>query len=88
MRRISYFLVIIFLTACSSGKLPKYRDPAVPVDERVEDLVKKMTLDEKVAQLQALHAKDTVIFDKYGNFVGRNDSAVLYHGAGAYYGRN
>lgn len=88
MRRISYFLVIIFLSSCSSGKLPKYRDPAVPVDERVEDLVKRMTLDEKVAQLQALHAKDTVIFDKDGNFVGRNDSAVLYHGAGAYYGRN
>jgi beta-glucosidase len=33
---------------------PPYRDPAREVDERVRDLVSRMTLEEKVAQTLAL----------------------------------
>lgn len=33
---------------------PRYKDPAAPVDERVEDLLGQMTLDEKIAQLGCL----------------------------------
>ncbi len=87
MKKIAFFLFIAFLTACSSEKTPKYRNPAVSVDERVKDLVKRMTLEEKVAQLQAFRGKDTVVFDSEGNFVAGADSVVLYHGAGAYYAR-
>ncbi|WP_158579677.1 hypothetical protein [Parabacteroides sp. AM58-2XD] len=28
----------------------EYKDPAVPVEERVEDLLSRMTLDEKIAR--------------------------------------
>ncbi|HEU5112413.1 MAG TPA: beta-glucosidase, partial [Acidimicrobiia bacterium] len=33
------------------GQLPAYRDPGLPVGERVESLLEMMTLEEKVAQL-------------------------------------
>ncbi|HEY6629498.1 MAG TPA: glycoside hydrolase family 3 N-terminal domain-containing protein, partial [Acidimicrobiia bacterium] len=33
------------------GEQPLYRDPAQPVHERVEDLLERMTWDEKIAQL-------------------------------------
>ena len=33
------------------GAEPLYRDPSVPVPDRVEDLLERMTLEEKVAQL-------------------------------------
>ena len=33
------------------GQQPAYRDPDLPVSERVEDLLERMTLDEKLAQL-------------------------------------
>ena len=31
--------------------MEKYRDPNVPVEERIEDLLSRMTLEEKAAQL-------------------------------------
>jgi len=34
---------------------PRYRDPRMPVDQRVADLLKRMTLPEKVAQLVAVN---------------------------------
>ena len=33
------------------GQQPAYRDPDLPVSQRVEDLLERMTLDEKLAQL-------------------------------------
>jgi len=30
-----------------------YLDPSIPIEERVEDLLSKMTLDEKIGQLRA-----------------------------------
>jgi beta-glucosidase len=41
--------LILFATGSYSGSL--YRDPSKPIDERVEDLLKLMTLDEKMALL-------------------------------------
>ena len=37
-----------------------YQDPALPVAERVADLVGRMTLEEKVGQMMQLNAKDGV----------------------------
>src|SRR5882672_2845578 len=33
---------------------PRYKDQSAPVDQRVEDLLGQMTLDEKIAQLGCL----------------------------------
>jgi beta-glucosidase len=48
----------------SSGGVPPYRDPALPVAERARDLLDRMTLDEKLAQLGSLWSFE--VFDDTG----------------------
>ncbi|MDP4291990.1 MAG: hypothetical protein Q8908_12985, partial [Bacteroidota bacterium] len=39
---------------------PKYKDPSVPIEQRIEDLLKRMTLDEKIQQLnQSTYGRNT-----------------------------
>src|SRR5262249_2443616 len=46
-------LVEIFpQTAASSQARPLYKDPSQPIEKRVDDLVSRMTLEEKVSQMQ------------------------------------
>src|SRR5262249_56558915 len=47
---------------------PPYRDPSRPVDERVRDLLGRMTLEEKVAQTLALWKGKEKITDEKGQF--------------------
>ena len=43
-------------TAFAQGKAeqpsPAYKNPSLPIEQRVEDLVSRMTLEEKVRQMQ------------------------------------
>ena len=51
---LTLFLVLIALPSlgiCQKAKLP-YQNPAVDLEQRVEDLLSRMTVEEKVAQLQ------------------------------------
>jgi beta-glucosidase len=50
-----------------------YLDPARPVDERVRDLLSRMTLDEKIAQLHALW----LILDEHGRHRLRPGEAFI-----------
>lgn len=52
MNRVSAVIpcVLVSLT-CLTAQPARYLDPAVPVEERVRDLVSKLTLDEKIDQL-------------------------------------
>lgn len=40
-------------TVLAQGNIPLYKQAAAPIDQRVADLLARMTLEEKVAQLQA-----------------------------------
>jgi beta-glucosidase len=51
----------------SQGK-PPYKNAATPVDQRVEDLLARMTLDEKIAQITTIWTTKPQLFDARGNF--------------------
>src|SRR2546421_9848534 len=57
----------------------RYRDPSLPLEERVADLLGRMTLDEKLAQLGCLWSTALVADDTFdADFV----AAQMPHGIG------
>src|SRR5581483_1452495 len=50
-------------------KSPAYRDPALPPAQRAKDLLKRMTLEEKAAQMMCVwQQKADTLIDEHGNF--------------------
>lgn len=54
--------------AQSRESRPVYKDPAAPVELRVQDLLSRMTLEEKLAQITAVWSRKTELIDAKGNF--------------------
>ena len=50
-RKITLITACMMMAACSVEKAPLYKDASVPVEKRVEDLLSRMTLEEKVGQM-------------------------------------
>ncbi len=61
---------------------PDYKNPRLPVERRVADLLSRMTLAEKVAQLEGLWKGKANIEDAGGNFDPAKAAAVLGQGMG------
>jgi beta-glucosidase len=76
-------LLLLLLAAPLAAQTPPYKDPTQPIDVRVADLLKRMTLEEKVAQLQGFRASDPKAFDENGNFTAGTDAEALRNGAGS-----
>ena len=86
-------LVILFLLGFSSPSFaqqtPPYRDAKLPIEQRIDDLLGRMTLEEKVAQMEgawenlSFH-KDpkTLIVDDKGNFMPDRAALLLKNGLG------
>ena len=49
--KITLLALTLVITAFSFGQQPAYLDPNLPVEKRVEDLLSRMTLEEKIGQL-------------------------------------
>ena len=49
-----------------ADEVPVFRDASKPVDARVADLLSRMTLEEKVAQLQSLWRDKNQLLDDEG----------------------
>jgi len=54
-----YFIlpVILLSVSCNSSELP-YKNVSLPIEKRINDLMSRMTLEEKAAQLDMLSAND------------------------------
>ena len=70
---------------------PRYKDPSLPVDERVKDLLGRMTLEEKVAQMGSTWQNRGSHVSEQTYFVGADGKidvaaakAMLKHGLGEY----
>lgn len=53
-----FYIVLTVSLFVSCNQLPEYKNPSLPVDVRVDDLLSRMTLEEKVAQLDMLSGND------------------------------
>src|SRR5436309_755679 len=88
-----YLLAFLLLAGlgsawCQQAPLP-YRDPTLPIDARVEDLLTRMTVEEKVAQLQSTwqnHGQDLgpkgFFIDDKGNLDEAKAAEVFKNGLG------
>jgi beta-glucosidase len=79
------YLGLIFSPIVADGQAPKaplYKDPKQAVDARVEDLLKRMNLDEKIAQLLGLWSKKATLLDKKGNLDPDSAAVHLKYGIG------
>jgi beta-glucosidase len=83
MRTLLILSFSALLASVAYGQDP-YKDPSLPLDRRVDDLLGRMTLEEKVAQLQGYRSDDPQAWDDKGNFVGGRDAALLNRGAGSF----
>lgn len=65
-----------------SAAKPLYKDATAPVDARVEDLLKRMTLAEKIVQITAVWDDKAKIFDAKGEIDPAKIAAVFPDGIG------
>ena len=64
--------------------VPLYKDPRQPVNARVDDLLRRMTLDEKVAQLETVWESKAKLEDGHGNFSPELASRNFPNGIGGF----
>ncbi|HJX35086.1 MAG TPA: glycoside hydrolase family 3 protein, partial [Desulfatiglandales bacterium] len=86
--------IIFFCLIAAAGVVPPadsmpYRDPNIPVEQRVADLLSRMTLEEKVAQLTSTMEMPTFdsgaqksFVDKEGRFLPEGAAEMFRHGMG------
>jgi beta-glucosidase len=67
----------------AGGKVPLYKNPAVPGARRVKDLLSRMTLEEKAAQMMCVwQEKNSKLLDAQGNFDFAKAKAAFKNGRG------
>ena len=85
-------LILFFMTtliACNNQDIQHYKNSDLPVEKRVSDLLSRMTLEEKVAQLTSTMPMlgfgsdaETSFVDKDGNFNPEGAAEFFKHGIG------
>ncbi|UCH14611.1 MAG: glycoside hydrolase family 3 C-terminal domain-containing protein [Bacteroidales bacterium] len=87
MKNIYILSLTLLLTTCEMTEIPEYKNSGLPVKERVEDLFKRMTLEEKVGQLFSHFLRDTSItlFNDNDELVGIEGMEDIKHGVGAFF---
>src|SRR6185503_11418217 len=89
-RALAAILCAVLLSASpSAAQAPStsaavYKDPSQPVDRRVEDLLARMTLDEKVAQLETVWESKAKLQTPAGDFSPALASQNFPNGIGGF----
>lgn len=63
-------LILICSTSIGTGKHMKYKNSTLPVEIRVNDLLKRMTLAEKIGQMTQIERKDASADVMKNYFIG------------------
>src|SRR3954470_13244755 len=66
----------------AASSIPLYKDPKASMDARVDDLLSRMTLEEKIAQISSIWITKAELFDAKGNFDPAKAKARYPHGIG------
>lgn len=84
---LAAFMLVPLSSVRSQNEQPDYRKPNLPVERRVSDLLSRMTIEEKIAQVVSLWArkpqqKDSGIGTDRGDFSVEAARVELKHGIG------
>src|SRR5207237_1178001 len=87
LRRMRAQSTMLLLATAASLTLraqstPPYKDASLPVERRLDDLLSRMTLEEKVAQTLAVWQQKRALVDAAGNFDATTAAPILQHGIG------
>jgi len=66
------FLLLFCLVSSSEAEYLKYKDPKVPLNVRISDLMKRMSLEEKIGQMTQIEREVAApdVIKKY--FIGKH----------------
>lgn len=70
-RRATAFAVALLAVApalAQRAEHPAYKDPAAPLEQRIEDLLARMTQEEKIAQITTLWTQKNQLLDRAARF--------------------
>ncbi|MFK7979014.1 MAG: glycoside hydrolase family 3 protein, partial [Saprospiraceae bacterium] len=74
LKKISFLLFVLLQTVWISFlSAQDYKDANLPIEQRVEDLLSKMSVEEKVAQMRIFHATKGVKLGDDGNLFLKED---------------
>ena len=85
--RLKPLLIATLILAGCSGRTPIYKDPGRSAEARADDLLKRMTVDEKLGQLlcplgwpmyDKVSADSVVISDQYRDFIQNRHGGMLW----------
>src|SRR5438094_9360841 len=87
--RVVMIVIVAFSWVAGSAQQFPYQDSKLPVEQRVADLISRMTLEEKIAQLEGAWENrqfhpdpQTMFIDEKGNFLPERAAVLLKYGLG------
>ena len=67
MKYIPFAVAVFAVVSCNDAEIPLYKQPDAPVEKRVEDLLSRMTLEEKVLQMSQITLGKNLNANNIGN---------------------
>jgi beta-glucosidase len=81
-RLLAVLALVLNFQSCKKEDKLDYKNPALPVEKRVEDLLSRMTIEEKIAQITCVWETKRTFLDENGNFMESKADSLLKNGIG------